>query len=102
VTDHGPDGKFCKGNKAGPGRPPKALDENFKALIDVAVTPEDWNKIITTAMKQAIRGDTQAREWLTNRRFGKVPDKQELTGRDGGPVEITEIAYELTKGEDGE
>ena len=71
MTDQDPKtGKFVKGNKANPGGRPKA-DLSISALIDEAVTVDDWKFIITAQLKKARRGDQKSVEWLTDRRFGK-------------------------------
>jgi hypothetical protein len=79
-NNHTQNGKFAKGNKASPGRKPKAVEDDFIVLIDKAVKPEDWIEILDKAVVLAKRGDSRAREWLTERRFGKVKDQVEHSG----------------------
>lgn len=72
MTDQDPvTGKFVKGNKANPGGR-KRTDLSIVALIDRAMTEEDWLFVISAQIKRARRGDQKAIEWLTDRRFGKA------------------------------
>ncbi len=80
MTDRDASGKFIKGNNANPGGRPKS-DLSITALIDEAVTVDDWKFIIQAQLKRARRGDNRAIEWLTDRRFGKAV--QAISGKDG-------------------
>lgn len=60
---------FEKGCKPGPGRPPRAAEENYLAAIKSAVTTADMAEIAAKAREQAKRGDRYAREWLS-KQFG--------------------------------
>ncbi len=71
MTDRDASGKFVKGNSANPGGRPRS-DLSLSALIDGAVTEDDWKFIITAQLKKARRGDHKSVEWLTDRRFGKA------------------------------
>lgn len=70
------------GKREGAGRKPtrgiKARILN--SYIDETVNDNDWKDIIKAAMSAAKQGDHQARTWLTDRRFGKAPDKIEHSG----------------------
>lgn len=82
-------GRFVKGHAdQGAGRKPRATEDDFLALIDDAVSPGDWTDIINKAKSQAKRGDAVARAWLTDRRFGKAKQPNELTGKDGNALEV--------------
>lgn len=73
-------GRFVAGNsisKKG-GRPPRAAEDDFISLIDSAVTSNDWREIIGRAVVQAKRGDSTARAWLTDRRYGKAKERSEV------------------------
>ena len=79
-------GRFIKGHPdIGAGRKPRATEDDFLNLIDAAVSVGDWTEIICKAKAQAKRGDAVARSWLVERMFGKVAQRQELTGA----VELT-------------
>ncbi len=85
VADRDPKtGKFIKGNKANPGGRPKGL--SITALIDKAVTENDWVEIIEILYTKAKRGDLKAIEMLMDRRFGKAT--QPLTGDGDEPLRI--------------
>ena len=90
MTDRDASGKFTKGNTGNPGGRPKS-DLSITALIDAVVTVDDWKFIIEAQVKRARRGDNKAIEWLTDRRFGKAIQATQLTGADGGPVQITRV-----------
>lgn len=71
MTDRDASGKFVKGKSGNPGGRPKS-DLSITALIDAAVTVEDWQAIVAVQLKRAKKGDYKAIEWLTDRRFGKA------------------------------
>ena len=73
-------GRFLPGNSSSPGRPPRAVEDDFLLLIDSAVSSDDWRAIIAKANQQAQRGDHRAREWLADRRFGKARERVEQSG----------------------
>ena len=91
MPDRDERGRFAKGNVGSPGRKPKAVEDDFLALIDSAVSADDWRAIIRRACDLAKRGDTAARAWLTDRRYGKPRERTENTGADGGPLIVTII-----------
>ena len=58
-------GRFVKGSSGNPkGRSPKEREERYYTIAMNSVTFKDWEQIIATAVKQAKRGDAQARKWL--------------------------------------
>jgi hypothetical protein len=71
MTDRGPDGKFVKGSKGGPGRKPLEVSESVTALIDSVMTVEDWEKIIYKLRELSLRGNLAAINALLDRRWGK-------------------------------
>lgn len=77
-------GGFKKGQSGNPaGRKPRAVEEDFKAMIDACISSEDWQNILIAAKNEARgRGPAaqRAREWLAERRYGKVKDQLELSG----------------------
>lgn len=88
MTDRGPDGRFLKGSSPNPGGRPKS-DLSITALIDEAVTADDWKEIITVLFKRAKRGDLKAIEMLLDRRFGKPVQQNNIAGADGGSIVFT-------------
>lgn len=84
-------GQFIKGYSGGPGRPQRAVEEEYRAILVSTVTKSDWQAIIVRAVADAKRGDSQARKWLSDYLIGPPVERKELTGQDGGPVSIIEI-----------
>lgn len=93
--------KWKKGQKPeGSGRPKGALSykerfAKYMALERKLQLPdgkiEDGNildGVILKALAVASQGDIKAMEFCFNRAFGKEPDKHEITGKDGQPLEI--------------
>lgn len=58
---------------------------NYSAL-------EIW--IASIALKGIAKGDMSALDGLLNRAIGKVKEKLELTGKDGGPIDIHSMSKE--------
>ena len=58
-------GRFARGNKLGKGRPPAATQrERLDALLSVC-SAGDWLAVCERAVRDAVRGDRHARQWLT-------------------------------------
>lgn len=64
------------GKRVGSGRKSKAEELGMADIIDAAVSSDDWRDIFSKAKEQAKDGDKSAREWLTDRHFGKVIEKR--------------------------
>ena len=85
-------GQFCKGESGNPGgRRPDGI--TITALIDEAVSVDDWEFIIKKLVRMARRGNLKAIEMLMDRRFGKALQVNELTGKDAGAL-IVKVVYE--------
>lgn len=54
-------------------------------------------EVLNALFKRAKRGDTRAAEILLDRAFGKVPSKNEHTGKDGGPIEVEAPVWVIRK-----
>lgn len=80
-------GQFCKGESGNPGGRPVA-ELSITALIDAAVSAEDWDFIIKQLLKQARRGNLKAAEMLMDRRFGKPVQVNENNNSGGLKVEV--------------
>lgn len=83
-------GRFCKGSSGNPGGRPTS-DISLTALIDTAVTADDWDFIFKTLLRMARRGNLKAIEMLLDRRFGKAVQPNEHTGKNGEPITLVEI-----------
>jgi hypothetical protein len=79
-------GQFVKGYKGGPGRPKKTREERYLEITKSAVTFDMWKKIVTRAASDALRGDAQARKWLSDNIIGPPTQRQEITGADGSAL----------------
>ena len=89
--DRDEQGRFAKGNKGGPGRPNKARETRYYEIAMLAVTFEQWKKIIQRAGRDAERGDAAARRFLADYLLPTPAQRLELTGALGGPIEITQV-----------
>ena len=76
-------GQFVKGYKGGPGRPKKTREERYLEITKSVVTFDTWKKIVARAAMDALRGDAQARKWLSDNIIGPPTQRQEITGADG-------------------
>jgi hypothetical protein len=57
-------GRFAPGWRGGPGRPRRAIEADYLAVLSEAVPMERWRAIVEKAVEQAASGDAKAREWL--------------------------------------
>lgn len=110
--------QFVKGHAGGPGRPKKAdkhagavaraekkIAENLPQLIDnmlelaagVTVQEVDKESGLTVYTKPP---DRQANEYLINRIMGKPTERQEVSGANGGAIEVV-YSYDAVAGELG-
>ena len=81
-------GRFVKGVSGNPkGRSPKEREERYYEIAMNSVTFKDWQEIISTAVKQAKRGDAQARKWLADY-LAPQSQRQEITGADGNELTV--------------
>lgn len=59
-----PDGTFAPGNGYGQGRPNRATEVRYLAMLSKVVTLDDWQAICEKARQQALEGDDKARRWI--------------------------------------
>lgn len=71
MTERDEKGRFIKGESGNPGGRPSG-ELSITALIDNAVTPQDWAFIFNKLLSMARRGNLKAIEMLMDRRFGKA------------------------------
>ncbi len=94
MVERSESGQLKKGSVLNPkGRPKKAREARYLEVLLTTVTFEDWKKIVEKARDQAMRGDATARKWLADYFVGAPVQKQEVTGADGGKIEIV-VTYE--------
>lgn len=88
MTDRDENGRFKKGHTVkSPGRPVRARDEEYQAILYEVVPLEKWRKILEAQVKRAERGDIQAFNALANRIMPLIT-KQEVSGSEGEPLKI--------------
>jgi hypothetical protein len=101
IGEAGKKTQFKKGHPAlpGAGRPPGSISitDALRRLMECTspklhpITGEKIkmrDEIGMAAMKKALTGDTAAINLILDRLEGKVPQKNEQTGKDGEPIKI--------------
>lgn len=89
MVERGEGGKLKKGSVLNPnGRPKKEREIQYREVMVSVVTLDRWKKIIAKAADQAERGDSVARKWLADYLIGTPVQKSEVTGAEGGVLEI--------------
>ena len=89
-------GRFIKGHTGNPtGRMPKDREVKFYDLTVSAVSEDEWVKVVKTAVRLAIKGDAQARKWLSDYLVGLPQQKVDLTtnGENINSIGITGVDY---------
>lgn len=66
-----PDGTFAEGNPGGPGRPARATERQYMAVVMAACDLDTWQAIVERAVADAKNGDGNARAWLASYLLGK-------------------------------
>lgn len=106
MTERDERGRFLPGNSAGArgGRPKTEDAERIAGALSAALANGTLPKWTLAFKRKLERADPWATEFLWNRLVGKVPDKQEVTGAEGEPVEIVirhvRVPYPNTPGPD--
>lgn len=80
-------GRFVKGVSGNPGGKPLDQTKYLKKL-DTTMTLKEWRDIVVKAIEQAKRGDSRARQWLSDYLLGKPTQRQEITGAEGSEFVI--------------
>lgn len=93
MTDRDENGRFVKGHSMkSPGRPPRAKDEEYQAILYEVVPLERWRKMLEAQAKRAEKGEIKAFNAIADRLM-PVVNKNEHTGKDGAPLEIRTFDY---------
>ncbi len=71
-------GRFVRGWRGGPGRPPRAVEEQYLAALREALSLDDWRAIVARAVEQAKRGDATARQFLAHYAMGKPVERADI------------------------
>jgi hypothetical protein len=64
-------GRFAAGNPGGPGRPRRAIEQDYLIAVTDVVPPERFQKIAERAAEDAEKGDARARQWLSDTLVGR-------------------------------
>ncbi len=76
-------GRFLPGGAPkSPGRPRRAVEEKYHQILVGKVSEADWRAIVEKAVKQAKRGDRDARNFLANYLLGKPHESLDVTSAD--------------------
>jgi hypothetical protein len=67
-------GRFAVGNPGGPGRPRRAVEQDYLATLADAVPLKKWKRIVSRAVEDAEAGDAKARRWISEHLVGRQPD----------------------------
>ena len=82
-------GRFVPGQSGNPkGRAARRTEEEYLGAMLGRVTLKDWREIVDKAIGQAKRGDSKARQWLSDYIMGPPVQRLEHSGEGGGPVEF--------------
>ena len=71
-------GRFSKGNPGGPGRPRRAVEEDYLAALSDQLSIERWENIVIRAIEDAENGDHRARDWIARYALGPSPKVAEM------------------------
>jgi hypothetical protein len=86
-------GRFKNGNPGGPGRPPKATEQEYTDAVFDVVPLSRFRKMIEAQAKHAERGDIRAFEVLC-KYLAPVIEKHDLTS-DGKPIQVIGLAVDV-------
>ena len=75
MGDEGRDdvGRFSSGNSYGQGRPPRAVERDYLAVLSERLSLDDWREVVSRAVQDARSGDAKARDWLSRYALGSEP-----------------------------
>ena len=71
-------GRFSKGNPGGPGRPRRAVEEDYLTALSDQLSIERWENIVSKAIEDAENGDHRARDWIARYALGPSPKVAEM------------------------
>ena len=99
-----PNGTFAEGNPGGPGRPSRATERQYMAVVMAACDLDTWQAIVERAVADAKNGDGTARAWLAGYLLGKPspthtapPPTRVLAAELAGIDEVAEEAADMQR-----
>lgn len=81
------------GARPGAGRKPDSFQVLWNAAAKKVVTAAQMENLVRSTLETALTGDVSAQKLMYDRLLGKVPDKVEMTGEEGGPLTV-KIVFE--------
>lgn len=75
-------GRFLPGTDGGPGRPTRQGEADYLRMLTDGVSAQDWQKIVSRAVKDAVKGDYRARAWIGDYLLGKPVQTIKLAAAD--------------------
>src|ERR1043165_5658892 len=76
------------------GRPKGSRNRStiVREIIEATIEGQEWVDVMTKSIvEKAVSGDVSAYRELMDSAYGKVADKSEITGKDGGPIETKDL-----------
>ena len=81
MADRKENGQFAPGHKGGPGRPRRRTEDQYLDATIGRVTLKDWREIVDKAIWQAKKGDSRARQWLSDYLIGPPVRSIDITSK---------------------
>ena len=98
VRDQG--GRFVAGHPGMGGRPRRAIEQDYLAVLSDEVPLDRWKVVIQRALADAERGDAKAREWLGGYLAGRPTGNglawlaaHEQTGADPIATTVNDVSH---------
>ncbi len=96
---HDENGRFAKGHAGLGGRPKSKFrarsKHDYLQRLHDKMSLSQWDKILDTAIAQAIAGDAKARAYLTLYAIGRPLQAVEISGPGGSPLSLGTILLAL-------